>query len=293
MIPNATAGVHRPRTAGSPATGVQCGVVRAAALQFDVRTADVEANLDTVEQGLVRAASEGVQLVALPEMWPTSFASEEDEHLRAASELALERVRVLSAELGLVVVGSAWGALANEPLPTNRWRAFERGELVGHYDKVHLFTPTAEPASFAAGTVPPPTAPTSCGRVSGAICYDLRFPDVFRPGFRAGAELVVVSAQWPRPRASQWRALVIGRAAEGQCFVVAANRTGSARIGRRGLELEFPGNSLVVDPNGVVLAEGRGEAGLVAADLDLSLVGRTRRTTPVAKDERTDLYGSW
>ena len=98
--------------------------------------------------------------------------------------------------------------------------------------------------------------------------------------FLGEAEVLCVPAQWPRPRAAHWRALLVGLAVANQCFVVGANRTGTERADRsggRGLELEFPGNSLVADPHGRVLAEGAGENGLVSAELDLPLARELRR----------------
>ena len=86
----------------------------------------------------------------------------------------------------------------------------------------------------------------------------------------------------------------IGRVDDGyQCFVVAANRTGRGAIGRAQLDLAFPGNSLVVDPGGRVLAEGRGEEGLVEAELDLAVARKLREQVPVARDERPELYARW
>ena len=95
------------------------------------------------------------------------------------------------------------------------------------------------------------------------------------------------------PETALRRVWSIARAVEGQCFVVACNRTGSAEVGRRSHALDFPGNSLVVAPEGEVLAEGRGEAGLVEAELELDRARRYRTRLPVAKDERPDLYREW
>jgi len=267
--------------------------MKVAALQFDVRADDWAANLAAVERGLEQAVVTGVRLVVLPEMWPTSFPTGDGdlEEAHAATEAALARVCALSRTSGLVVCGSAWGRGPDGP--TNRLHVVEAGELRAVYDKVHLFSPAAEPESFCAGDDPPPVVDTCVGRLAGVTCYDLRFPEIVRVAFRGGAELLVVPAQWPAPRAAHWRVLAQGRAVESQAFVVGANRTGRAVVGRRRLELEFPGNSLIVDPHGTVLAEGRGEEGLIVAEVDLDLVRRLRVRVPIAKDERPDLYERW
>lgn len=268
--------------------------MRVAALQFDVRRDDLAANAARVEAGLHAAAARGIALVVLPEMWATSFASPADEvecaALVRASEAAVARVGDLSRELGLVVAGSAFGRTEGVALPRNRLTLFERGEVRLVYDKLHLFSPTAEGEVFSAGDHLPRTVETRLGTVSGIVCYDLRFAPCLRAPYRERAEILVVPAQWPGTRASHWHALVVGRAAEHQAFVVAANRTGTDRVGRRGLELDFSGNSLIVGPDGVVRAEGRGEDGLVEAEIDLDEVRTLRRRVPVHRDQRLDLY---
>lgn len=265
--------------------------MRAAALQFDVRRGEVERNLAAVERGLRSAAEAAVELVVLPEMWPTSFVAGGDPAAwQRATDAAVERVGELSRELGVVVAGSAFGAAGRGEAPRNRLTVFDRGERVLVYDKLHLFSPTAEGESFTAGDALPPTVETRLGRLAGVVCYDLRFGPCLRAPFLAGAEFLVVPAQWPGSRASHWRALVLGRAAELQACVVAANRTGTDLVGRRELELAFAGNSLIAGPDGVALAEGRGEDGLVVADLELEAVRALRRAVPVRRDERPDVY---
>ena len=263
-----------------------------ACLQLDLASARPDDNLAGVLAGLERAAAGGARLVVLPEMWPTSFEPGAGEEALARTERALERVREASRRLALVVCGSAYGATGG-PLLANRSHVIDRGEVVAWHDKVHLFSPTAEGAAFAAGEAPPPVVATSVGRIAPLVCYDLRFPELARAAFRGGAEILVVSAQWPRPRAAHWRALVVGRAVEGQWFVVATNRTGRDVVGRRELELDFGGGSLVVGPDGVVLAEGDERAGLVHGSLELDAVARLRRAVPVARDERPELYRRW
>lgn len=264
--------------------------VRVAAFQFDVLRGEVAANLAAVELALRLAARQEVELVVLPEMWPTSFVAEVDGELLAASAAAVERVGALSRELRLVVAGSAF---AERPgaAPRNRLTVFARGERVLVYDKAHLFSPTAEDEAFSAGDAAPPTVALEPLSLSGCVCYDLRFALGLRAPFLSGAELLVVPAQWPGARAAQWRAFVCGRAAEHQAFVVAANRTGVDLVGRRKLELAFAGNSLLAGPDGALRAEGRGQDGLVVAEFDPAEVRALRRAVPVRADERRDLSG--
>ncbi len=268
--------------------------MRIGAWQFDVRRGDVDSNLEEVERGVRAAAADGVELLAFPEMWPTSFVPDADENdWVAASERAVEALRGLSRVHGVALCGSAFARGPAGALPRNRLHLFERGEEVLAFDKVHLFTPTAESLAFSAGEAPPRTVELRGARVSGVVCYDLRFAPLLRVPFRDEAEILVVPAQWPDSRASHWSALVTGRAVEMQACLLAANRIGREEVGRRRFELSFPGNSLVVGPHGTVLARGRGERGLVSAEIELAEIRDLRRQVPVRSDDRGDLYSTW
>ncbi len=278
---------------------MQNGGMLIGAFSLNPRRGDVAGNLAAAEAGLREASAAGCRLVVLPEMWTTSFADFSEPAKTAAlfaeSERALERVSELSKELDLVIAGTA-PAMNGAALPFNRLTIFARGERVLEYDKVHLFTPTAEELSFAAGTKAPlciDSERTGLPPMSGATCYDLRFGETFKPAIRSGAKLLVIPAQWPTPRQSHWGALLSGCAVENQCFVVGCNRTGTELVGRRKMELVFPGNSMVVDPSGKVLVEGQGDTGLIVADVDFDEVDRIRTRVPVKKDRRDDLYADW
>lgn len=266
--------------------------MRVAALQYDV-SRDSDRNWSFVESQLELAAERGVDLVLLPEMWASGFpaAGDDPQQLAAADRVRVEALREKSQALGLCVAGSSLHAHGERIL--NRLELFESGESRFYYDKVHLFTPTAEHEVFSAGELAPTVGEARGCRISGGICYDLRFPELFRMPFRDGVQLLLLPAQWPVPRAAHWTALAIARAVENQCFVLACNRTGEALIGRRGARLEFPGNSLLITPYGEVLASGEGQSGLVTGELDLDLARHFRVRVPVAKDDRADLYERW
>ncbi len=259
--------------------------MRVCCIALDCQAQDWNANLGSALERLREAARAGAELCVLPEMWPTSFGAEFDQAAEDFTGQALARVAALSGELGIFVAGSAYGPVI-EGRPTNRMHLFADGELIWSYDKGHLFSPTAEHLSFAQGPEPPTAVETRLGPLSGIVCYDLRFPAWVRQPILAGAQVLLVCAQWPLARTSHWRALVLGRAVEGQCFVVACNRSGTALVGRRKMELNFPGSSLIVDPEGNVLAEGDPDTPLIFADIDLALVEDQRRILPVQKDER-------
>jgi omega-amidase len=265
--------------------------MRAACYPFDVVTGDVTANLASARQGLRQALEQGVELLVLPEMWPAGFPKEPSAELLGASNRALQDLATDAASARIAIVGSAHGG--DIPRPSNRAHRLQAGRVNDLYDKVHLFSPTAEAASFTAGTSAPPVFEWRGFQIAVVICYDLRFPELVRAAFRAGAEVICVVAQWPEPRDPHWNALVIGRAVETQAYVVACNRVGTSVVGRREMSLVFPGLARIVTPGGETLAVGEDRAELVIAELDPDVVRSLRRGVPVARDERQDLYREW
>ncbi len=278
--------------------------MRVATLEMDVRAGDLEGNLEAVVEGVQAAAAAGAELVALPEMWSTGFAAGLDGSQVTDAEAAVARVAQLSGELELAVIGSGPAAVAGESLPANRAHVLVGGRVVGGYDKVHLFSPTAENLAFSPGHLAPtPTVlPSSGARIAPIICYDLRFPAVARAAFRAGADVLVVVAQWPEARAAHWTSLLRGRAAECQVHVVGCNRIGEDEVGRRRMCLRFPGGSAVVGPDGLevvaaqellVAARGRQSSCLSVHEIDPEASRRLRREVPVHRDERRERYRAW
>jgi predicted amidohydrolase len=124
------------------------------------------------------------------------------------------------------------------------------------------------------------------GKGALAICYDLRFPELFRRYALDGAGVVLLPSEWPTPRIEHWRTLIKARAIENQCFVLACNRVGADRANT------FGGRSAAIDPWGKVLAEGNDTTpDLLVATLDLDLIEQARSFLPVFADRRPDVYG--
>ena len=157
------------------------------------------------------------------------------------------------------------------------------GQLVGDYDKVHLFGLMNEGEFISAGHAPNRFALDGV-KAASAICYDLRFPEWLRTISKGGSQILFLPAQWPVQRIDQWRILLQARAIENQCFVVAVNRVGDDAANH------FGGNSMVIDPLGKVLFEAGEEQGLFYVDIDPAEALAIRGPIPVFNDRRPDLY---
>jgi omega-amidase len=255
--------------------------IQAAAIQFNVKQGDVDANLDYVRKALRRVAEKGSQLAVLPEMWSSGFAYRNLNELAGRTAGIIGELLDLSRELGLVIVGSMPEPHGEKVF--NTVYVVDNGHLTGTYRKLHLFSLLGEDKAFDSGDSWL-LADTSIGKVGVIICYDLRFPELSRRLALEGACMICVPAQWPKPRQEHWRTLLRARAIENQLFVVACNACGP--IGK----LEFFGMSMIIDPKGEVLAEG-GEAEIeIGEPLDMQLMADWRAQIPCFNDRRPEVY---
>ena len=230
-----------------------------------------------------RVAEQGAQLAVLPEMWSGGYDYRNLAALAEQTPQVLERWQQVSRETGLVCVGSL-------PEPKdgriyNTAYVIDRGEIVASYRKLHLFSTMQEDRFLAAGdgTL---VAETSIGRLGIAICYDLRFPELFRKLALEGAEIICLPAEWPKPRQEHWNTLLRARAIENQLFVVAANCCGVQG------KLDFFGHSQLISPLGHLLAVAGEEETELIAEFDFSEMEKYRQQINILGDRRADIYGT-
>ena len=242
-------------------------------------------NENRTQQLAARASEHGADLLILPELWPTGYALDQ---ARAHAVPLDEGPFALMAELAqlhqIYITGTALEANPNG-LPYNTAAFYgPQGERIGAYRKIHLFAPLGEVEHMTPGQCLP-TFDLPWGRTALAVCYDLRFPELWRRYTDAGAQLILIPAEWPQVRVEHWRLLLRARAVENQLFVAGCNRAGSDSDG------EYGGHSAVIDPWGRVLVEGGPEPGLFLAKADLKEVSRSRHRLPALDDRRPDVYG--
>lgn len=252
--------------------------------QFDVKTGDTDANLATAAEYVTLAARRGAKLVVLPELWSSGYDLERSQmHARITQEKVLPALTKLARRHHLYILGSVLRANA-------RHEVFNAAVLLDPgagptraYRKIHLFGPMRENQFLTPGRTTP-IFHLPFGAIALAICYDLRFPELFRKYALKGAQLAILCAQWPAIRLEHWRTLVRARAIENQFFVVACNRVGTSQRTR------FGGHSMIVDPWGNVLREGAGEAALLTADIDFAAVNESRSRISALRDRQPALY---
>ncbi|WP_321393901.1 carbon-nitrogen family hydrolase [uncultured Desulfuromusa sp.] len=254
-----------------------------ASIQFNISLGYIDANLDTATAALQRVAQQGARLAVLPEMWSCGY------DYRNLTELAKETPRVLEEmqkeclKLDLVTVGSL-PELEDDRIYNTAY-VIDKGEIVGSYRKLHLFSTMHEDRFLSSGDHSL-VIDTSIGRLGIAICYDLRFPELFRKLALAGAEIICIPAEWPKPRQEHWKTLLRARAIENQLFVIAANCCGIQG------KLDFTGLSQLISPLGDVLQIAAEENIELVAKLDFSEMESYRKKIDILNDRRADVYGT-
>jgi predicted amidohydrolase len=251
--------------------------------QMDVQPGQPDRNLARARELAAQAREAGVDLMLLPELWLHGY------DLEHAAEWAdplgvggFAEMAAMAREFGLYLCGSLLerheGGISNTAV-----LYAPDGALLGAYRKVHLFRLMNEPRYLTPGDRAV-LCPTPWGPAGLIVCYDLRFPELSRALAVAGAQLLLVPAQWPVRRLEAWLLLARARAVENELFVAACNRAGADG------DVIFPGRSMVVDPWGRALVEGDDREGLLIARADLREIQRARRYLTVFEDRRPEAY---
>jgi predicted amidohydrolase len=273
--------------------------LRVAAVQLN-STADKAANVAAADRLTRAAAADGARLIVLPEKWSVLGA---DDDLRAGAEPldgpAISWARAIAQEFSIDLVagsivespttarGSAGGKLANTSVHVD-----PRGEVRAVYRKLHMFDVEIEGRAYRESAVTEPgeeivlSATAEGVELGMSICYDLRFPELFRVLALRGARVVALPSAFTLPTTrDHWEILVRARAIENEVFVIAANQVGSHPGGHHS-----GGRSMIVDPWGVVLARAEDREGFVAADLDLNRQVEIRTQLPILAHRRPQVY---
>ncbi len=252
--------------------------------QMDVAFGSPVVNFETVRRMTAEAARRGSQMVVFPELWSTGYdLSNAARYAAGLKDGIFAQVSELAAKEKVYVIGSNLSLLGEGKYGNTLTVFSPQGELLADYSKIHLFRLMEEHQYLTAGDEPV-LLDLPLGKAGLAICYDLRFPELFRGYALSGADLVILPAEWPHPRLAHWQTLVRARAIENQMFMLACNRVGKDPGN------EFFGHSMVVNPWGEVLAEaGEGEE-LITVRVDQAKVQEVRRKIPILQDRRPEVY---
>jgi deaminated glutathione amidase len=265
--------------------------IKAACIQMCSST-DLEINIKSAVSLITEAAKQGAELIITPEM--TTLLERNSERLfkkvkTEDEDISLAIFSKLAVELHVdLVIGSIPIKISDQKCANRSYFITHNGKIAAHYDKIHMFD-----VQLAAGEVYKESKNFQTGdkaviieteayNLGLSICYDLRFPELFRDLALNGAEIISVPAAFTVPTGkAHWHTLLRARAIETGCFILAAAQSGNHEDGR-----ETYGHSLIVNPWGEVIAEKESGTGFIMAELDLALVEDARNKIPSLKHRK-------
>jgi predicted amidohydrolase len=256
--------------------------IRVCSAQFTSSWEDPEKSLARAELFVRYAADCGTDLICFPEQFATGWDPESQKNIQTPDGSIITALREYAKDYEIAILGS-FRERCN-PFPKNTAMAIgNEGRILASYAKIHLFSlsheenmfiPGSEPGIFSLGSL-------TCGI---AICYDLRFPALFRIYAHKGVQVVFVPSAWPQSRIRYWELFVAARAAENQMYVVGVNTTGRTPVDT------YSGASITADPHGIIISRANAAEQLLFSDIDPGEVEKTRNAFPVGKDCRDELY---
>jgi len=251
--------------------------------QMHLHLGQPEQNFERVREWTAEAVRRGSALVVFPELWSTAYDLENwPKHAAPLGEGMFAHLSALAKERRIAIASSVLEALDGKAYNTFAFYGPDGG-LWAAYRKVHLVPMLDEHLWLAAGDKLE-LVETEWGMTGLGICYDLRFPEMWRKYALGGARLALLPAEWPSRRAAHWRTLLRARAIENQMFVAACNRVGESK------GEHFGGGSAVIDPWGEAVVEAGSAETLLTAEIDLGMADDVRQRIPVFKDRRPDVY---
>lgn len=261
-----------------------------AAVQMDTQN-DKQANWRQMAAFIDEAAAKGAQLVAFPEV--VNILSEEPQYAEAIPGPTTELLAAKAREHHIWIHGGSISEVNPDGPRTYNTTVLvnPQGEIVARYSKLHNFDMTLpDGSSVRESDRKEPgkevvTVETELGHLGFAICYDMRFPELFRLMTLAGAQIIFLPANFTMPTGKDhWEPILRARAIENGCYIIAPNQVGVKE------KFVAYGNSMIVDPWGTVIARASDKPGLILAEIDLDYLDDVRRRNPSVANRRTDVY---
>ena len=253
---------------------------------------DKEEAKKNAEKHVRQAAENGAQVIALPEMWDCPYSNDYfRDYAEPADGPTVEFMSKLAGDLGIYLIGGSISELDGDKVYNTSFSFDRHGDLIGRHRKVHLFDIDLPGMRFReSDTFTPGNAvtvfDTPWGKMGAAVCFDVRFPELFRAMANRGAQIIFLPAQFNmKTGPAHWESTLRIRAVDNECFVAAAS---AARY--EGFSYECWGHSLVADPFGSVIAGADETEQILCAELDLERIAEVRRELPTFLHLRGDVY---
>lgn len=243
---------------------------------------DPQKSLARADVLIRHAAASGADIICFPEQFTTGWDPKSRENTEDPDGRIVTALKNAAQDAGICILGSFREQTPLTPRNTAVVIAKD-GSILASYAKIHLFSPAGEDTAFTSGKDLGifRLGAMKCGL---AICYDLRFPELFSAYAAHGVQAVFVPAAWPKSRIRHWELFISARSAENQMYVIGVNTTGTNPVDT------YCGASMTADPNGTVISRAGEAEQLLFADIDPAVADAARSSFPVTKDRRNALY---
>jgi predicted amidohydrolase len=256
--------------------------MKLALAQLDVSWEDKPKNKEAALMYIEQASKLNVDMILFPEMSLTGFSM----NTKAIGETNNETKEFFKKLCLKFEIFIGFGYVEGTFNSKNKYAIMSpKGEEIVDYTKIHLFSFGTETEFYKSGNEIKHFDALGFNIVP-LICYDLRFPETFQIASKT-ASLITVAANWPIERRDHWITLLKARAIENQCYIAGINRVGE------GDGLHYSGDSMIIDPRGVVISSLYMEEGIVVADISQNSVTKIRESFKLKEDRRDSLYADW
>ena len=259
--------------------------IRLLIVQLESVKGDIEKNISKIRKLLEESNFSSSDLIILPELWTigwdcASFNKSSEELQPSKTYKFLQE---LAMQYNSNIIGGSAVLRKNSENDRNTCLVFNRnGELISSYDKFHLFSHRGQSeGSFLEEGETPVIAKTDIGNIGLSICYDIRFPEMFRLYAFNGADIIVNMAAWPKSFTDEYVTLAKARAIENQIYFVSSCLTGKINE-----TFDFSGNSCVIDYRGKIVSSLNEEEAVLCVDIDIDEMKQYRKQLPILKDTK-------
>lgn len=259
--------------------------IKVALAQIDILWEEKEENKKKCKSFIKDASEQNVDLIIFPEMTLTGFSMEIDKI--AEDKEKSDSILFFSemAQKYNICIGFGMAVQYYDKAINKFYIVDKNGEIIFNYSKIHPFSFGEEDKYFCSGDVI-----SSCCignvNISGFICYDLRFPEIFQAASEKNSVIIVI-ANWDEKRRSHWNTLLKARAVENQCYIIGVNRVGKDK------NSVYCGNSAVINPNGDLITNIYSDERLIITEIDIDLVNSYRKSFNLKLDRKKEVYSKY
>lgn len=257
-------------------------------IQLDIVYRNPKENVEKVAQLIQKAVKEdNPDIIVFPETFTTGYSEEIfhniDKYAETEDGEVITVLRRLAKKFNVWLVSGSIVEKDDEGTYNTIFLIDRKGNIVGKYRKMHLYSAMDEDVAFKNG-VDMPVFDTEFGKLALMTCYDIRFVELSRTYAVKGAEAIIIVSNFPNPKVNHWRILLQARAIENQLYIIACNRVGSAD------KSTYFGHSLIIDPWGEIVNEGNDEETIISGEIDFNKIKEVRSIIPMYYDRQPQSY---